>query len=469
MAKAKFYHGTKEKIEAKAIEEGVFYVSTDTNELFVDIAGERKNLSTDNISWSAITGKPSTFPPSSHTHNYAGSTSAGGSATSAVKLDTSAGSTTQPVYFSGGKPTAIGYTINTSVPSGAKFTDTTYTTMKGATASVAGTSGLVPVPAAGKQTSFLRGDGTWVVPTNTTYSVVSTTANGLAPKLPGNTTTYLRGDGTWGTPPNTTYTLSSFGITATAAELNFCDGVTSNIQTQLNAKAASSHTHSYLPLTGGTLTGRVAANGKLSIPSTGGNWITGMTTTNASIQISTTNTSGSYHPIIAGTTYAGNFWNLGTITESVGFYGFKKGRTENATDWSFQINASTGAVTSTGTISAPTFSGNATTATALTSSAGSATQPVYFSGGKPVSCTYTLGKSVPSNAVFTDTNTTYSAASGGGLSLSGTAFSIASSGVTNAKIAANAVTMAKLGTDVGTVAVQSATPTDSHVKLWVKI
>lgn len=45
-----------------------------------------------------------------------------------------------------------------------------------------------------------------------------------------------------------------------------------------------------------------------------------------------------------------------------------------------------------------------TTATQL-SSAGSATQPVYFSGGKPVATTYTLGKSVPSNAVFTDTNT----------------------------------------------------------------
>lgn len=44
-------------------------------------------------------------------------------------------------------------------------------------------------------------------------------------------------------------------------------------------------------------------------------------------------------------------------------------------------------------------------ATALTSDAGSATQPVYFSGGKPVATTYTLGKSVPSNAVFTDTNT----------------------------------------------------------------
>lgn len=44
-------------------------------------------------------------------------------------------------------------------------------------------------------------------------------------------------------------------------------------------------------------------------------------------------------------------------------------------------------------------------ATALTSSAGSSTQPVYFSGGKPVAIGYTIAKSVPSNAVFTDTNT----------------------------------------------------------------
>lgn len=39
-------------------------------------------------------------------------------------------------------------------------------------------------------------------------------------------------------------TLSSLGVTATTAELNYVDGVTSNIQTQLNGKAASSHTHS---------------------------------------------------------------------------------------------------------------------------------------------------------------------------------------------------------------------------------
>ena len=48
--------------------------------------------------------------------------------------------------------------------------------------------------------------------------------------------------------------------------------------------------------------------------------------------------------------------------------------------------------------------GNASTATALTTSAGSATQPIYFSNGKPVAISYTIAKSVPSNAVFTDIN-----------------------------------------------------------------
>lgn len=44
--------------------------------------------------------------------------------------------------------------------------------MTGATASAAGEHGLVPAPAAGKQTSFLRGDGTWVVPTNTNTTYI---------------------------------------------------------------------------------------------------------------------------------------------------------------------------------------------------------------------------------------------------------------------------------------------------------
>lgn len=45
----------------------------------------------------------------------------------------------------------------------------------------------------------------------------------------------------------------------------------------------------------------------------------------------------------------------------------------------------------------------AVSANKLSTSAGSATNPVYFYNGKPVATTYTLGKSVPSDAKFTDT------------------------------------------------------------------
>lgn len=63
--------------------------------------------------------------------------------------------------------------------------------------------------------------------------------------------------------------------------------------------------------------------------------------------------------------------------------------------------------TMTGNLTAPKFigalQGNASTASKLGSSnVGSANQPIYLNGGTATACTYTLGKSVPSNAVFTD-------------------------------------------------------------------
>lgn len=54
--------------------------------------------------------------------------------------------------------------------------------MTAATASAAGKAGFVPAPPAGSQAKFLRGDGTWVVPTNTTYQPATAAANGLMSK-----------------------------------------------------------------------------------------------------------------------------------------------------------------------------------------------------------------------------------------------------------------------------------------------
>ena len=72
----------------------------------------------------------------------------------------------------------------------------TAVTMKPATASAAGTPGLVPAPAAGAQNKYLRGDGTWQTPpdTNTTYTPASAApkANGTA--AVGTSAKYARED-----------------------------------------------------------------------------------------------------------------------------------------------------------------------------------------------------------------------------------------------------------------------------------
>ena len=59
--------------------------------------------------------------------------------------------------------------------------NTTYNVFKAATASAAGGSGLVPAPSAGAQAKYLRADGTWQTPPNTTYGLATASTNGLMP------------------------------------------------------------------------------------------------------------------------------------------------------------------------------------------------------------------------------------------------------------------------------------------------
>ena len=79
----------------------------------------------------------------------------------------------------GNAATVGGHTVKADVPENAVFTDTKPVNMKGATADTAGSAGYAPAPAAGAQGKYLRGDGTWQTPPNTTYSVATQSANGL--------------------------------------------------------------------------------------------------------------------------------------------------------------------------------------------------------------------------------------------------------------------------------------------------
>lgn len=194
------------------------------------------------VPWTGVTGRPSSMPASdvyswakaaskpSYTKSEVGLGNvdntadsaksvkyaiSAGSASSAATLTSNAGSATQPVYFSDGKPTACTYTLGKSVPADALFTDHTYGNMKGATSSAAGSAGLVPAPNIGEQLKFLRADGTWVIPTNTTYSVGTTSYSG---------TTKL-------------YTSTGSATDGTMTQ--------NAITTALNGKSATGHTHNY--------------------------------------------------------------------------------------------------------------------------------------------------------------------------------------------------------------------------------
>lgn len=68
------------------------------------------------------------------------------------------------------RPTAVSYWTNDA------GYITASNTMKGATATTAGSAGTVPAPAAGKEAQFLRGDGTWAVPSYATSAGSATKA-----------------------------------------------------------------------------------------------------------------------------------------------------------------------------------------------------------------------------------------------------------------------------------------------------
>lgn len=117
-----------------------------------------------------------TTPPDT-TYGAASTTSAGlMSAADKKKLDGVADGANKYVHpaTSGNKHIPVGGSdgmiLGWSADGTAKWVadkDTTYTNFKGATADAAGSTGLVPAPAKGQQTYYLRGDGTWAVPANT--------------------------------------------------------------------------------------------------------------------------------------------------------------------------------------------------------------------------------------------------------------------------------------------------------------
>lgn len=191
-------------------------------------------------SWSEITSKPNTFPPSSHNHtknqitdmptkvsqftndtgyitqkdvdtsqNHTHSNKTVLDKITQTMLDKLAGIAEGANKYV--HPTTAG---NKHIPAGgasgqflkwsadgtavwAADNNTTYSAFKAATASAAGGAGLVPAPAAGAQAKYLRADGSWQTPPDTKYSHPN---SGVVAGTYQNVTVNTQGHVTGGTP-----------------------------------------------------------------------------------------------------------------------------------------------------------------------------------------------------------------------------------------------------------------------------
>ena len=194
----------------KVANTGLMYIIKDISKLNSEAGYEVYTAgSASSVPWSGVTGKPSSYTPSAHTHddryyteseiNSKVNTINSSIGTKADKnhthddryyteseIDsklagkqgslTATGSATKGMYIdSSGTAKAMTYSVNKDVPSDAKFTDTVYTHPT--------TAGNKHIPSGGSSGQILRwsADGTavWGADNNTTYSPATQSANGL--------------------------------------------------------------------------------------------------------------------------------------------------------------------------------------------------------------------------------------------------------------------------------------------------
>lgn len=214
------------KLTSKTVQKGDTVKVTATSKMYYVV--DESKLSTEegyevytagsatSVPWSGVTGKPSTYTPSSHTHDDRYYTESEIDSKLSGKANSSHTHTKSQITdfpksmpANGGNASTVnGHTVKSDVPANAKFTDTTYSNF--VKSGSGAKNGLVPAPSTtAGTTKYLREDGTWQTPPNTNtwiaFKGATSSATGTAGYVPapakGEQTKFFRADGTWQTVP----------------------------------------------------------------------------------------------------------------------------------------------------------------------------------------------------------------------------------------------------------------------------
>lgn len=388
----------------------------------------------------------------------AAQTDVSGNAETASKLETP-----RTIAISGavtGTATSFDGSKNISIPTAA--VDGTKVSVFGkATSSAAGTIGAVPAPAAGAQGKYLRGDGTWQNPPNTTYAVfkgaTSSVAGGtgLVPApAEGYQGRFLRGDGTWQTPTDNKVSQTSSTANGKYPILLKASTATSNA----TAGALFDADVSINPSTG-TVYFR-----KISGKNTATRWVDAAKAGGSILESEDNSTGGEFTPFIRFKSTNGVFvlnghqdgFMISYLTDET------VGAGSNTVTESLEFTEA-GVLVSTGGFQG-SLSGNASTASRWSSSrtltlAGDLTGSVSFNGSANFTLTATIANGSVETAMIADDAIT--AAKLATNSVTGDAIAanavgaseLANNAVDAAAIASGAVTFAKIAS--GDIATQS--------------
>ncbi|MDT9313583.1 hypothetical protein, partial [Limnospira sp. Paracas R14] len=272
--------------------------------------------STHSHSWTEITSKPSTFTPSEHTHTIANVTGLQST------LDGKEPTFTKSTAFNKNFGTTIGtVTEGNDVRLSNARTPTSHTHTL---SQITNSGNVAAIDTNGSTSNYLRGDGVWVTPPNTTYSagtgltLVGTEFRNTAPNVStnlststtSNTLTVNSSDGTNAVLPAATTTVAGVMSNADKTKLDgIAAGAQVNVATNLGVTAGTTAGPVVTSSTGTNVTLPTASATNSGIITTGNQTWTGVKTFNSLITGSISGNAGTATALQTARTINGTSFN----------------------------------------------------------------------------------------------------------------------------------------------------------------